>query len=349
MRPGDEEPMRTENDIQAALTMLEARAPGPEKVLRAVRESATGRPSRRIRPGSPRLRVAVVAAVAVVAGIAVAVALPGSHPPVPPPSTAPVVPREAPGQPGTVSHAGHLPSSASVGKAMLTAFGGIDDDVLLDRMWYNDGPGHALQLAGKSWYWPLAPKPGQEAHERELSYMNPPAGPPAVQIEDTATAWIERTPNANLTGGMTMVCYPVRSEGGCGYGYTETPPGRWSKGSGVDVGDSLLGPGGPLSPAGIAQGIAQGQWRVTGRSRLDGQPVTVLAETSRGTFHPRPLYVWVNERTHLPMELDWGPGTTSREVDVFTYLPPTQANLAQLQVHIPKGFTYYQQPPRKQH
>jgi hypothetical protein len=43
---------------------------------------------------------------------------------------------------------------------------------------------------------------------------------------------------------------------------------------------------GSFNPADLAQAIAQGQWRVAGRTRLDGQQAIELTETPAGPILP---------------------------------------------------------------
>jgi hypothetical protein len=89
----------------------------------------------------------------------------------------------------------------------------------------------------------------------------------------------------------------------------------------------------PFNPAVLARAIAQGQWQVLRRTRLDGQPAIELSETSRGTFQPLPELLWVNAQTYLPLRCE-GPVST----ETWAYLPPTSANRAQLRVPIPRGY-----------
>jgi hypothetical protein len=95
--------------------------------------------------------------------------------------------------------------------------------------------------------------------------------------------------------------------------------------------------GGMLSPASLARGIAAGQWRIVRRTRLEGQPAIELSETSHGpdVIEPLPTLLWVSARTHLPIRMVNGVGSTSVTRNEWAYLPPTAANLKLLDVHIP--------------
>jgi hypothetical protein len=135
-----------------------------------------------------------------------------------------------------------------------------------------------------------------------------------------------------------MVCYA--GSGGCGMGSTEVPAGTWAEFghqfTALDVA-SGVGTGGMFSPATLAQGISQGQWRVLRRTQLDGQPAIVLSETPKGTIVPLPFLLWVSTRTDLPLKYASGSGGTTSS-GVFAYLRPTPANLALFRSPIPRGY-----------
>ena len=130
--------VRTEDDLRQALATLESHAPSADTVLARVRGAAGGGAApggssriRRWRPSAAhwrwrRARLALaLAAAAAAAGLVIAL-LPGSAPPRT--VSVPVqtqLPRLAPGQAG-------LPSAASVGQAMLTAFQGVRGDIEYD-------------------------------------------------------------------------------------------------------------------------------------------------------------------------------------------------------------------------
>jgi hypothetical protein len=95
-----------------------------------------------------------------------------------------------------------------------------------------------------------------------------------------------------------------------------------------------------FNPAALVRGIADGAWRVVGRTRLDGQQAIELSETGRGTeiLEPMPVRLWVNAQTYLPIRLVSGAASTGMTVQDFRYLPATAANLALLRVPIPAGY-----------
>jgi hypothetical protein len=73
------------------------------------------------------------------------------------------------------------------------------------------------------------------------------------------------------------------------------------------------------------------------RTRLDGQPVIVLSETSKGNMAPLPFLLWVSARTGLPVKYASGSGGVTSS-GIFAYLRPTPANLALFRVTIPRRY-----------
>jgi hypothetical protein len=233
-----------------------------------------------------------------------------------------------------------LPSSASMGKAMLATFDADSGDILYStEVDTNRGP---VVDTYRDWIWPAQPLPGQLTRWREAyTGRTPSLSAPLRLVEDDGLVY---TSPASLTAPvreavLTQVCY--FSIGGCGsFGNTDTPAGAWSRVSlrnqplGVL---SNVGEGSPFYPATLAQAIAKGQWRVVRRTRLDGQPALILSETPAGPIAPLPFLLWVSARTYLPLKYAAGSGKTTSS-GIFAYLPPTPANLKLLQVPIPRGY-----------
>jgi len=114
----------------------------------------------------------------------------------------------------------------------------------------------------------------------------------------------------------------------------------------------------------IRRQIADGRWRIGRRQTLRGQRVVELIWVRqpglRACEVPRYIpgcmiaHLWVSARSHLPVRLDvftalYGKDSHSRLVTMiyrqeqdYQFLPPTSANLAQLQVPVPAGFTQCQ-------
>jgi hypothetical protein len=341
-RDGNGGPMRTEDDLRQALATLERHAPSADSVLAAVRHaSGPARPGRFswLRPpgGSPwwrRPRLILPLATAAAAGLVITL-LPGSTSPRT--VSVPVqteLPRLAPGQAG-------LPSAASVGQAMLTAFQGVRDDIEYTMQTGGVTRGVATSM-NQTWSWPAQPDPGRQQVERTVWAEHTHGVAGLAVVEDSAVGYT--TPAAGVQrvrGQVTMVCYAGTGQTGCAWDSRQTPPGTWSQVSQrVWASTSDISAAGGLSPADLARGVAKGYWQVVGRTRLEGQPALELSETGRGpvVYDPLPTLLWVNARTHLPIRMVNGVGHAQWDVNEWAFLPPTAANLARLRVRIPPGY-----------
>jgi hypothetical protein len=233
-----------------------------------------------------------------------------------------------------------LPSSASVGKAMLATFDADADDILYStEVDTNKGP---VVDTYRDWIWPAQPLAGQRTLWRQVyTGRTPLLSSPLRLIEDDGLVYqTPANPNAPDRGGvLTEVCF--FSPGGCGFGNdADTPAGTWSqvtlRNQSLSV-SSNVGEGSPFYPPALAQAIVDGQWRIVRRTQVDGQPALVLSETSAGHIYPRPFLLWISARSYLPLKYAArGDGITSS--GIFAYLPPTRANMRLLQVPIPRGY-----------
>jgi hypothetical protein len=306
--------MRTEHDLSQALTALEQYAPDPDQVLRAVR----GGPRRAGRPRPRRLILPAAAAAAAALGLAVAL-LPGSGSPHPAPSA--------------------LPAAASVAKAMLTAFDSVAGDIEYETV---TGTNHGATVdVYRGWSWPAQPAAGQRTIIRTLYSQATPPSSVVRPVEDTGIEFV--TPPANVSTAsdqVTMVCFRGGSEPGCGFGDGNTPAGTWSRFTSQNRYGTDVSAGAVFNPARLVQGIASGAWRVVGRTSLDGQPAIELSGTSAAGFLPMPVTLWVDAQTYLPIRMVSGAAAADTGMGVFdfSFLPPTAANLALLQVPIPPGY-----------
>jgi hypothetical protein len=322
-------PPRSEDDLRAALTALETRAPSTEAVLAAVRErtSLPGRPRLPRAARSPRWRGLALGAVAAAAAAGVVIALlPGG------PSAGhggtPV------SQLGPAAQTG-LPSAASVGKAMLTAYTAANDEILYAmETGINDG---VTVDVYQDWSMPAQPVTGQPERWRNQFSQRLSRTAPLKLTEDDGFDYIVPPAQANYVDGqLTVVCYSGTGQSGCGYGNTETLPGTWAKYHGrfVNVNPGLD----DLSPASLAREIAAGQWRVIGRTHLDGQLALELSETSMGSYRPLPYYLWVNAHSYLPLRMVQGAGASVSGVNTWSFLKSTPVNLNLLNVPVPSGY-----------
>jgi hypothetical protein len=351
-------PARTEADLRAAFAELGRRARSVEDVLSALPETGSRRGRRSLRlPGGPRpVRAGwvltrrprwlqlVVGAAAVVAALAVALPLTlgGSLNRTGGQEVLPALPNPpaSAGLPPVVMSPGRHPSSASLAKAMLTAFSAADDDLSYVTVASFIRTGHLTQL-DQWWSWPAIPSPGQVQYVRDASSQIPPrvseaTGSVKLTEDDGYTTVVPRPSRYGQSeqARLIVVCYAGTGQTGCGWGSFETPAGTWSQHTGVmQYMDYTPNPRG----ADLAQQIAQGQWRIVGQTRLRGQQAIKLAETSSGMFQGRPVFLWVSTATYLPLRMVWGPAA-SYQIWNWYYLPPTKANLAHLRVPIPPGY-----------
>jgi hypothetical protein len=350
-------PARTEADIRAAFAELGRRAPSAEDVLSALREAGSRRPRRSpqlpgqpwptgrvrrltLRPGWARLAVAAAAAVTA-AAVTLALTLSGSPSRSGGPDVFPALPNppvSAGGAPIVVSPGRH-PSSASLAKAMLTAFNAAADDLAYETLTYVTA-GHLTQ-SERTWNWPAVPSPGQLQYVRD-AWSGIPRGasgataPVKLSEDDGYITVVPRPSNygQDEQARLIVVCYAGTGQTGCGWGRFNTPAGTWSEHTGImPYIDYTPDPRG----ADLAGQIAQGEWRTVGHTRLRGQPAIELAQTPSGEFAGHPVVLWVSTATYLPLRMIWVTGKTT-ETDSWYYLPPSKANLKPLRVPIPPGY-----------
>jgi hypothetical protein len=324
--------------------VLSALRNGSRRQRRAPQQPGQPRPSGPGRVLTRRLRwprLAIGAAAAVTA-VTLALTLSGSPSRTGGPGSFPALPNPpaSAGSPPAVVSPGRHPSSASLAKAMLTAFNASADTLGYVTVASFIRTGHLTQL-DQWWSWPAVPSPGQVQYVRDAFSQIPPgvsqATGPVKLTEDDGYTTITPRPSLyeqNEPARLIVVCYAGTGQTGCGWGSFNTPAGTWSQHTGVmPYIDYTPNPRG----ADLAQQIAQGQWRVTGQTRLRGQQAIKLAATPSGHFGGGPVYLWVSTATYLPLRMVWGP-PTSYQIWNWYYLPPSKANLAHLRVPIPSGY-----------
>jgi hypothetical protein len=252
------------------------------------------------------LRIGFTAVPAAVAGIAAAVVVVGGAPATPA---------------GPTPVAGSVPSHASLRTAILTAYDTAEGEILYD---YQVAQVGGQTQVNESWFSPADPEPGQVETSRELGL-----GAAGEVEEDTVVSFrVPSRPLSNVVFKTTDVVYGTRS-------WSDTQATVTYKPITTDA-------------ATVRQQIAAGRWSVAGTGSLDGRRVIKL------TWHVTGGPVddlWVDANTYLPVEsvltdTVGAPGHTVKDVftDQYTYLAPTAANMAKLQVSVPSGFTRTAQP-----
>jgi hypothetical protein len=202
----------------------------------------------------------------------------------------------------------------SLRTAILGAVSSAAGDVMYAKLSDDDGPGQS-GLAQESWWYPWLAKPGQQVRQRILT-MGQPGGTSWDDEAQTYTLPRTGVPSYALT---TDVDYGSRT---------------WSVGN---ESTTLMNPENLYD---IRDYITKYGWVVAGYPELNGQRalelkvIRSLGGTGTGTF-----VLWVSARTYLPMRAQATVGNLSMlVVTTYQFLPPTRANLAQLQPTVPAGF-----------
>jgi hypothetical protein len=126
---------------------------------------------------------------------------------------------------------------------------------------------------------------------------------------------------------------------------------------GIIIGFSLAGTSADSVASCVRGLLASGKATVTGRQRIDGvDTIKIVLVTGLPPRAPKPAWrqiLWVNPSTYLPVQMATLPysgdgypyihlrlavGPLTEAVTEFRWLPPTPANLAQLNAPIPPGF-----------
>jgi len=248
-----------------------------------------------------------------------------------------------------------LPPAAAVGRAMRTAFHAVGRDIVYTRL--TSRYHGVVQAEWQDWAWPAQPVTGQRVRMRHVYALRGP-GPDKALIpfqDDGLVYRYERPLDSGLlrgahqgtNGRLTQVCYPsARTCMGDGFPGVQTGDtalenraGTWSSARVQTVVVSLatiISKGSYFSPGAIAREITAGRWQVVRRAWLDGQPALELLPRGLAAHRNLRWQFWVNARTHLPVRSSSGSGARFSQTD-YAYLPPTPANLALLQVRIPRG------------
>ncbi len=316
--------MPTEEELRAAFRDLERHTPDPADVLRAVHDD----PRRPARPGHRRraLRAGLVlgAAGAVAAVVVIAVV---AHGPAakPAPNAAPnAAPKAAPNAASRTAPNAASKAAPALRTHLLAAIGTARSDVL-----YADG---GAAPGGGTWQSPAYPQPGQEVHFRilglgsagavikdgEYSFRMPPG-------DDAASSYIANLDQGGLQlSGTLMAVNESRHVWGVWHGHFVL--------------------GFVLDATGIRAEIANGQFKVVGRTELHGQRAVELEinvpPSDEAPPHVTAARLWVNATTYLPMRQYVLMSNGQQNVTDYTFLPPAPGNLAKLRPVIPAGYTH---------
>jgi hypothetical protein len=291
----------------------DARARARRALCEAIAAEGSTRHGRARRPARRRLAVAGAVAAVAVAGALVSVTHPlGS---------------------GGGSGAG-LPSGLR--NAILTAYDSGAVDILHVHQTLTASNGD--DFVRDSWASLSPPPGGQQVHTRMR--VTDAGGAPLQDFQLTYTL------PAKLGSGSTRTAYtPVGDVIDVEY-RTRT----WSHQTDGPVPQPPTDTPDVVTVGSLRNSLARGRWSDLGPSTLDGRQVIELSQHNPPSG--KSLIVWIDPHTYLPIRelftYSFGHGTSRVDGTVTStpeYLPPTTANLAQLQVTIPAGFTQTPAPP----
>ncbi|HEY1653327.1 MAG TPA: hypothetical protein VGG09_15690 [Acidimicrobiales bacterium] len=230
------------------------------------------------------------------------------------------------------------PNASVVRTRLIDALSGEKDTIFYTQS-STEVPGQPTRT-GEEWDYPWNGQPGQVVRQAgsgsvegtvqnkwSLTFTVPAEGATNNGGETTGVA-------CNVAGQRIDVDYANQtwqsSEQSC---VTLTP--------GLDT-DEFVDPTTHQPVSNIKALVADGLLRVVGYPTIEGQSTVELKSNTRGATT---LELWVNASTYLPVRSmntsptgDPNPGKTSTTVDRYSFLSPTQANLASLQVTVPAGF-----------
>lgn len=218
----------------------------------------------------------------------------------------------------TAAHAGTaVATPRELRNAILTAFNGVGGDVFYAKI-TEIYPGKMSKWNGvsQSWAYPLQPQAGQKAYVR---YLVVPSNP--GEKGDAELIWTEPS------GAKAML--PTKTE----VIDVEYGSRTWSVTTAPVAVQSETG-----SLRALRESIANGELTIVRKTELDGQTVLELTTRSKGAGKGSVQTWWVDPATYLPVRTLSIDGGVTNQVD-YGFLPPTPANIGELKVTIPAGFT----------
>jgi hypothetical protein len=297
--------MRTEDDLRVAFRDLERLTPDAADVLRAVYDHPR-RPARwrRLPPRVPRrqgVRAALALGAAGVMALVAVIAVTATRP---------------------ATRA--TPVAAPALRARLLA---AIDTVSGDVLYTHGGPAPG----GGNWQWPAYPQPGQEVDLRILGL-----GSDGTVFKDLEYSFTMPSGNDAANGYTSSL-----DQGGLQLSGTILAVNHFRHVWSEQHGSFILGF--TLDAGGIRAEIANGQFTVVGPTELNGQQALELEinvpPDNEAPPHVTAARLWVDTTTYLPLQEYLGLSNGEQSVTDYTFLPPTQANLAELHPVIPAGYT----------
>ena len=219
--------------------------------------------------------------------------------------------------PGGGLRPGQVVSSAELLAKMSSSAAQVSSDVIKTSVALSDGYNMTIWRLGN-----IRPARTVRGHDGRTCYD---IGETATQITVvdylTRTWWVQPVPRGRVESPVFSGCRLT------GFAPLPTP---------LLAGGSLAWMG-----AWMRQSITQGDYRVDGRTVIDGQQALILTALTTSDVAVRE---WVSASTYLPLRASLSvPSQHISQISSISYLPPTTVNLAQLTIAIPAGFT--RQPP----
>jgi hypothetical protein len=298
--------MLTEDDLRAAFRGMERHTPDAADVLRTVYDHPRrSARSWRLLPRGPR-RHALRAGLALgAAGAVTAVAVIAA-----------------------VAHGPATKATPIAAPALRTRLLAAIDTASGDVLYAHGGPAPG----GGTWQSPAYPQPGQEVHLHNLGL-----GSDGTVFKDGEYSFT--MPSGNDAANSYISNF---DQGGLQLSGTLLVVNHFRHVWGVWHGHFILGFG--LDAAGIRAEIANGQFKVVGRTELHGQQAVGLEinvpPNSEAPPHVTAARLWVDATTYLPMRQYLRMSNGEQNVTDYTFLPPTPENLAKLRPEIPAGYTH---------
>jgi hypothetical protein len=260
-----------------------------------------------VRRALPPARVIAIgisaAALAGTAGAAVALSATGTP-----------APRSQP----TAAHAGTaVATPGELRNAILTAFSGVGGDIFYTKI-TEIYPGKMSKWNGvsQSWAYPLQPQAAQKAYVR---YLVVPSSP----NEKTDAELIYTEPSASKQSIPTKTEVIDVQYGNRTWSVTTAPVAVQTETASLQA---------------LRESIVNGELTVVRKTELDSQTVLELTTRSKDAGKGSVETWWVNPATYLPVRTLSIDGGVTNQID-YGFLPPTPANIAEVKVTIPAGFT----------
>jgi len=338
----DENLIRSEDELRSALRSLERHAPTLESVLAVLDQPGGRRRRHRTRPANRRQLAAIALASVIALAVAVSLAV----------------------VPGTATRHAPAENVVSLRHAILTAFNRTSGDILYAHQPWGRRPhqaGHGFNGI-LAWYAPWQPLPGQQGRIRVTEFKNGkvygdslltykiPAN--ATRSLKLTSPWIAGVPIPVLNTGPGKT-RPDAHDVDVDYSHRSV---YFQSGHIMNVVDYSVV---------LRKEIGKGQWRIGKHATIDGHQAIELVMRNQSTVRAYPgpgryvpghqiVQLWVNAHTHLPVRLvsfiaisanhspnSTSPAKTNVAVTDYQFLAPSAANLAKLQMPIPKGFSHY--------